>query len=347
MNRSLAKIKLVWPRRVREFSYHHQHRIRRGLKYLAIAVTILYFITVVISQVRINQREQSLPYQLADANFGRFLETETAKIYYEVYQSTQVQTGSKKFLLIHGFGANLDSWRYQIDYLRQLGEVVAVDLAGFGLSQEVLASSLGVDAQVKILEELMLQLGWPKAVLLGHSMGGGVALRFALDHPNRVLGLILDGSVDLSAAPDLSSLAFLNGAFGAQIPLGLADPYSFAEAGLKNAVFDDSKVDADWVETYSRSAAIKGFTSNFAGQVFAPRQNRLAELGKVSAPILLIYGKQDTVIPVEMRQNLFNGLPSGYELVELEETGHIPHEEQPVIYNQVVGEWVNRRIASN
>lgn len=352
--RSLAKIKLVWPRRVQEFSYHHQHRIRRGLKYIAVALVALYFVTVVVSQVRINQREQNLPYQLASVA-GEFFNYEENQVYYEVYpettpltSSTPTNTESRKFLLVHGFGASSLNWRDQIDYLRQYGRVVTVDLMGFGLSQEVDSSSLGQESQADMLNALLLHLGWPKATVIGHSLGGGVSMRLALDYSTKVEALILVDSIDLdSTGPDISGLGFLNGAFAAQIPLGLADSRSVIEQTLAAAVYDDSQIDDAWIDTYHRNLTIRGSTANLLAHGFAPQQNRLAELGKITQPVLLINGQYDTFIPTSRLANLKTGLPAGYEAVEIPGVGHNPQEEAPVIFNQVVGEWVRRIIASN
>ena len=97
-------------------------------------------------------------------------------------------------LLIHGLGASTFTFRRILPDLARRFRVVAVDLKGFGFSERPAAGDYSLSAQAALVRQVMDQLGVEKASVLGHSMGGAVAMRLALAYPERVERLILASS---------------------------------------------------------------------------------------------------------------------------------------------------------
>jgi pimeloyl-ACP methyl ester carboxylesterase len=99
----------------------------------------------------------------------------------------------KAVLLIHGLGASTFSFRHTIPELAQRYRVIALDLKGFGYSARP-QSDYSLTAQAALVRQVMDRLGVERAAVVGHSMGGAVAMRLALGYPERVSRLVLVAS---------------------------------------------------------------------------------------------------------------------------------------------------------
>ena len=101
------------------------------------------------------------------------------------------------FILLHGFGASEFSWREVMEPLSRSGRVIAYDRPAFGLTERPMEGNwtgtnpYSVQGNVELLDGLMDELGVDKAILVGNSAGGEVAAAYALEHPERVQGLVL------------------------------------------------------------------------------------------------------------------------------------------------------------
>jgi pimeloyl-ACP methyl ester carboxylesterase len=131
------------------------------------------------------------PERLADAD-SCFAVAHGVRLHYK-----QAGSGEPAMILLHGFGASTFSWREVMAPLVELGTVVAYDRPSSGLTERPLPgawtgdSPYGADAQVDQLIGLLDLLGLRRAILVGHSAGGAVAVQFALRHPERVTALVL------------------------------------------------------------------------------------------------------------------------------------------------------------
>ncbi|MBK8783272.1 MAG: alpha/beta hydrolase [Anaerolineales bacterium] len=127
--------------------------------------------------------------ELTDAD-SKFVEVNGVNVHYKTWGE-----GEPTFILLHGFGASLFSWREVTEPLSQFGTVIAYDRPAFGLTERPLEwegeSPYGPQAQVNIVIGLMDELGIEKAILVGNSAGGTVSMQVALQHPERVEALIL------------------------------------------------------------------------------------------------------------------------------------------------------------
>jgi pimeloyl-ACP methyl ester carboxylesterase len=102
-------------------------------------------------------------------------------------------SGDVGVVMLHGWAASAYSFRHELELLPALGaHCLAVDLRGFGLSDKPTArDTYTLDAYVADLDAVLDEVASPRVVLMGHSMGGGIALTYALSRPDRVRGLVL------------------------------------------------------------------------------------------------------------------------------------------------------------
>ena len=230
-------------------------------------------------------------------------------------------------ILLHGFGASLETWEPWAQALSARFRVIRLDLPGFGLTGADPTGDYSDARAVRILVDLMGQLGIDRASLIGNSMGGRIAWTFAALHPDRVSQLVLV-SPDGFASPGF--------AYGRppKIPLLMqALPY-VAPRGM---------IRADLAAAYARPAALRGATlTRYRDMLLAPgvRAAILARTGqtilrdpapmlaRITAPTLLLWGDKDRMIPISNAADYLRYLPHAM-LVRLPDLGHVPFEEDP------------------
>jgi len=230
-------------------------------------------------------------------------------------------------ILLHGFGASLDTWEPWAQALSAHFRVIRFDLPGFGLTGPDPTGDYSDAREMKILADLMDQLGVARASLVGNSLGGRIAWSFAALHPDRVARLVL-------ISPDgFASPGFAYGK-APEIPLIMkALPYIAPRGLLKSNL----------AVAYARPQALSETTvTRYRDLMLAPgvRAALLARMGqtilrdpapilaRIQAPTLLLWGEKDGMIPIRNAADYLRDLPHA-TLVRLPNLGHVPFEEDP------------------
>jgi pimeloyl-ACP methyl ester carboxylesterase len=237
-------------------------------------------------------------------------------------------------LLIHGLGGTRRTWRHLIPGLARTHTVIAPDLPGHGGSDPP-AGDYSLGAHACAMRDLLLTLGYPRASIVGHSLGGGVALQSAYQFPERTerVVLISSGGLGAEVTPILRAATLP----GADIVVaGL----STIPAALTQRLFgvlpalighSDARVLADVLRGLSDDHQRRAFLRtartviDWRGQtVSAGRQ-----LGLLSeVPLLVAWGANDKTIPPRHHHALAERVPHAVT-VEIAEAGHYPHETAP------------------
>jgi pimeloyl-ACP methyl ester carboxylesterase len=231
-------------------------------------------------------------------------------------------------ILVHGFGSSLDTWEPWAQALSAQYRVIRFDLPGFGLSGPDPTGDYTDARQLKILLGLMDQLGVARASLIGNSLGGRIAWNFAALHPDRVAKLVL-------VSPDgFASPGFEYGK-PPQVPLMMkALPYVAPREMLKqNLVIAYARPEALSEETVTRTRDMMLVPGVRRAILARMEQVILREpaptLARIKAPVLLLWGEKDAMIPISNSADYLRDLPPGAKLVRLPDLGHVPFEEDP------------------
>jgi pimeloyl-ACP methyl ester carboxylesterase len=247
-------------------------------------------------------------------------------------------SGEQTFILLHGFGASVYSWHAVIGEFAMLGRVVAYDRPAFGLTSRPMpeewqdgVNPYSMESNVELLRALMDELNIKKAVLVGNSAGGGVAVAFALRYPERTESLVL---VDPG----------VGGGSGGQIPawvlpvmqtpqmrhLGLLLVRRISTSGddtIRMAWSDPSKVTDETIAGYRKPLQSNNWDRALYEFSFAPAHPELRpQLPKLNLPVLVIAGQDDHIIPLDYIVAVAGEIP-GAQLVVMPGCGHVPHEE--------------------
>ena len=244
-------------------------------------------------------------------------------------------TDTDTFLLIHGYGASTFTWRHWAPRLAERGHVVMLDMKGFGRAPRPDDGRYGPEHQAALVLRLIEERGLENLTLVGHSLGGGVALLTALGLLDRdaerlrrlvvVAGAAYDQRlppfVKLADHPRVGSLLFRT--------LG---PERVVRLVLRSIVFDRAKVDADQVRGYAAPLASADALRALIESAKHIRPDGLERLtaryAELAVPSLIIWGRHDRVVPLWVGERLERDLPDA-RLHVLEECGHLPAEELP------------------
>ncbi len=229
-------------------------------------------------------------------------------------------------ILLHGFGGSLHTWDAWATRLDGTFRVIRLDLPGFGLTGPDPAGDYTDARSHAVLLALMDRLGLAHAAVAGHSMGGRIAWTFAALHPERVDHLVL-------LAPDgFASPGFQYGV-APKVPLLLRVlPYilpsfllrpSLAAAYANPAMVTDALL-TEYRDMLLAPGVRRAILDRTAQQVLV---NPAPLLACIQAPVLLLWGEQDAMIPVRNADDYVRALP-GARVMRFPGVGHVLHEEE-------------------
>jgi pimeloyl-ACP methyl ester carboxylesterase len=243
-------------------------------------------------------------------------------------------------ILLHGFGASLQTWDEWAANLERDHRVIRYDLPGFGLTGTDPTGDYTDTRSIAVLLALMNQLHIARAAIVGNSMGGRIAWSFAADHPERVTKLVLV-SPDGFASPDA--------AYGVRprVPLLMhALPYvlpSFMfRASIAPAYANKATLTPSLFARYRAMMLAPGvrraIVDRMAQQILT---DPVPLLNRIQAPTLLLWGEKDGMIPFSNAADYLRALPHA-TLAELPGVGHLPQEEDPAESVAIVRSFLDK-----
>lgn len=273
--------------------------------------------------------------ELADPD-SRFIEVNGLRVHYK-----QAGQGEPWIILLHGFLASVFSWREVLEPLAQYGTVIAFDRPAFGLTERPLVweqvNPYTPEAQTELVIGLMDALGAERAILVGNSAGGAIAMYTALRYPARVQALVLvDAAIysgggapawikPLLGLPQLRRLGplFLRDFFNRQAASGEANQL------LAAAWHNPKLITPEIIAGYSLPFQVKDWDRALWEFTLASRHLKLSQrLDELSLPVLVITGDDDRIVPTEESLRLAEEI-AGAQLVVIPNCGHVPQEECP------------------
>lgn len=235
-------------------------------------------------------------------------------------------------IFLHGMVGTSTDWAYTLGPLSRKYRVVALDQIGFGHSSKP-PINYTVSDFADFLGEFMRVRGIPKAVIVGNSFGGWIACDFAATHPDLVDRLVLVDAAGLDA------------------PIHRAVPVDMnpsTKAGMRRLwetlFYDHNKVTSDMVD-YSWNRRVTDRDSDtirrLVVQLVKGNEFEDAKIGSIKARTLIIWGHDDTILPLEAGQRLQKALP-GSQWVVIDKCGHVPQLEKPAEFNRILLRFLSR-----
>ena len=249
------------------------------------------------------------------------------------YRDRTGPPGAPVVVLVHGSNASLHTWEPWVERLSGHVRIVSVDLPGHGLTGATVEQDYTIAGMAAFLDAFTKALGLDQPfVLAGNSMGGNVAWRFALAHPDRVAKLVLvdAGGVVVPGTDAPVPLAFrIARTPGLREIARFVTPRSLFDSGLHDAFYDPALVTPAMVDRYwelnrrpgTRAANVARFSLPFDVE---PANH----LGELKLPVLILWGRQDKIVSVHSADVFKAALPQA-ELKIYDQCGHLPMEEKP------------------
>ena len=260
------------------------------------------------------------------------------------YRDEGVRDGPT-IVLIHGSNASLHTWEPWVKILGKDYRIISLDLPGHGLTGTHPGGVYDYPVFVDVVDRLMARLKVKSAVIGGNSMGGGTAWMFALAHPEKTDAVLL---IDAAGAPQWQARKIPIGFRLARMPVvkeltRFIAPRSMFESSIKTSMSVQSKIDDALVDRYWELNRFPGNREATMKRFALPHNNRQASkegLAAIMVPVMIMWGEEDNLIPVESAKWFADALP-GAKLVIYPKVGHIPMEEVPEQSANDVKVWLD------
>lgn len=247
-------------------------------------------------------------------------------------------SGETPIVFLHGFAAGLVTWHDIRDlFPRKRFRLYFLDLKGFGFSSKPHDGRYTPKDQAAVVTAFMESQGLRNATLVGHSMGGGIALivylqALAAKMPEMIGGLIL---IDCAAYPQQvpEIILYLRSPFMNRFILQAMPVLAVVRYTLERVFRNKEAITAERIARYAYSFGREGIAYvliQTARQLFQDDYSDIiAGYCIITAPTLIIWGKNDPIIAPDLGIRLNRDIP-GSRLVFIDNCGHNPHEERPV-----------------
>ncbi len=270
---------------------------------------------------------------------SKFINVDGIRLHYQEFGDPT----APPIVLIHGYTASAYVWKTSAPKLAESGSrVIAVDLVGFGYSEKPRWFDYSIQAQARIIARFMERLGIGRAVIVGSSYGGAVALNLVLDYSEKVARLVLVDTVinDAPKRHPILRLAALPGV-GEVITPFFVDSKAFLRLRMRDTLapanhhlISDERIESIRRPLHAADAhhSVLATSRNW----FADRIQQDAEL--ITQPTLIIWGDQDSVIPIRHGYRLHRMILNS-RMVVIRDCGHVPQEEKSELFCELVTEF--------
>jgi pimeloyl-ACP methyl ester carboxylesterase len=289
-------------------------------KLLSLAVIAIALMAALLYRPDIPPGGLELLYTDSDSHF---VELDGVRVHYKDEGSGQ------PVLLLHGTGSSLHTWDGWVDRMAGDFRLIRPDLPGFGLTGPDPSGDYSAARRVEILAALLDSLGVERSSVAGNSLGGLLALKFALTFPGRTERLVL---VDAAGHPGQSGGAFTVLAL-ARLPLlgrvmGRLTPRVLVARAVREVYDDPSKVTPELIQRHYDLLRRKGNRQALLAGVADEWTLERDAIRSLHQPTLVMWGDSDRLIAVEVADLFHQDLPNS-RLIVYDDAGHVPMEETP------------------
>ncbi len=272
--------------------------------------------------------------------FSKFVEIDGMQVHY------RIEGKGMPIVLIHGTGASLHTWDDWTLKLKENYQVIRMDLPAFGLTGPNKSGDYSIKQYTQFLEEFVVKMKLDSMFLAGNSLGGNIAWNYASKNPEKVQKLIL---VDASGLPTNKPQPWIFKMAKTPVLSKLflyITPRSIIEDNLKQVYEDDTKISDAQITRFHDMALREGNRKAFVDRAkidfTISEASKKEQLQNIQTPTLLIWGAKDTWIPLDNGKRMDALLPNS-KLVVLQNSGHVPMEENPIESFKVLNDFLHQK----
>ncbi|MEP2988438.1 MAG: alpha/beta hydrolase [Parasphingorhabdus sp.] len=264
----------------------------------------------------------------------------------QIHYRDQGNKDGPVIVLIHGSNGHVQTWDALIEMMQDEFRLISLDLYGHGLTGPNSTANYGAEAMISAVAKVLDQAEVEKAVWVGNSMGGWLSWRAALAVPDRVSGLVL---VDASGAQAAEKVKPYLGARLARSAIGQLllpeiTPRSLVKSSLEENYASPELITEELVDRYWEMLRFPGNRRAAVDRAGVNREpDKWNDVGDIKVPVLLLWGDQDSVVPVSHGKAFDSAIPDS-RLIVYPDAGHLPMEETPEQVARDIGIWVKANI---
>ena len=294
---------------------------KRYIFYAVAVITIMLIKGAIYSDVSLEELKKEYTNEAS-----QFIEIDGMQVHY------RDEGQGFPIVLVHGTASSLHTWNDWTKDLKKKYRVIRMDLPAFGITGPNKNADYSIENYTYFLQQFLMKINVAKFHLAGNSLGGNIAWNYAAEHPEQIEKLILiDASglptnkpqpavFKMAKTPVLSSL-FL-----------YVTPKFFIKKNMEEVYADNTKVTDAIITRYHKMALRVGNRQAFIDRAKTDfklgAKANLEKLKSIQTPSLLIWGAQDSWIPLDNGKQMDRMLTNS-KLVILENSGHVPMEENP------------------
>ena len=253
---------------------------------------------------------------------SQFMAIEGMNVHYRISGS------GPSVVLIHGTGSSLHTWEKWTAILEKEYQVISFDLPAYGFTGANPSGDYSLELCAKVLDELVTKLGIDSFSISGNSLGGAVSWRYATLYPDKVQKMILidPAGFPLDKAPSLP-FKLAQSDFWSKLIKYFSPKFIIANS-VKEVYHNDELATDEVIDRYYDMALCESNRQGFVDRIRNAKPVNSQLISTVTTPTLIMWGEEDTWIPVELAQQFKENI-QGSELIIYKNTGHVPMEEIP------------------
>lgn len=239
-------------------------------------------------------------------------------------------------VLLHGLGASAERWLHVIPYLAKRYRVIAPDIIGFGLSDKP-AVDYTVEFFSKFLDEFINHISVENPInIMGSSLGGRIAIEYAIQNAHNIEKMILSAPAGISEEPTEALHSYIQAALHPTI--------EDAKKAFLMMAGNNRVIEQDVILEFVNRMLLPNSRLSFMSSLLGLKKSTLTQekLEKILTPTLIIWGKDDKVIPIKNATTFYTSIKNSKHL-EMERCGHVPFVEEPELFSKLVLQFLSEK----
>ena len=280
---------------------------------------------------------------------SEFLELEDGS---KIHFRDEGNEAGKVILLIHGFNGSLFNYEPLVPHLSDNYRVISLDLPAHGLTGAVKSDLYSHEGFEKVIKEVIEILEVDSLYFVGHSMGGMIAWRYALNNLDQLDGLIIIGSPFIGSEKEYNDFQSVNAPPAAfkiieskffRWILEYVTPRILVKEGVSQTVYDQSIVTDELVDQFHDIILMEG-TRLAIGMLVDDHENDFIanpqDLRKITVPSLILHGEEDNLVDIRFVDHFVEQIPN-VKLISYPKVGHMPPMEIPLQLAEDMRDFIN------
>lgn len=254
------------------------------------------------------------------------------------YNIRHLESGNsdRAIVLLHGLGASAERWLQVMPYLAECYRVIAPDIVGFGRSDKPTVDYT-VEFFSKFLDEFINHVSVENPInIMGSSLGGRIAIEYAIQNAHDIEKMILVAPAGINEEPTEALHSYIQAALHPTI--------EDAKKAFLMLAGNNRVIEQDVISDFVNRMLLPNSRLSFMSSLLGLKKSSLTKerLGKISNQTLIIWGKDDKVIPVENATRFSTSIKNSKHL-EMEKCGHTPFVDEPELFSKIVLRFLSEK----